>query len=145
MSLIIVAYILSISRSAISRVESRSSARLLQRRRSRQLLHAHGKRATHRAATLSLRACEHLWAAIAVPVIKMMKGEWWKPARCRTLVCRNDCAVVFTNPLMPDEVRMAHLLETATSNFLFGWLVVLILRGTDRARLKLATNPPWAD
>jgi hypothetical protein len=41
-------------------------------------------------------------------------------------------------------VRMAHLLETATSNFLFGWLVVLILRGTDRERKKLATQSPSA-
>jgi len=30
---------------------------------------------------------------------------------------------------------MVHLVETATSNFLFGWLVVLILRGTDGARV----------
>jgi hypothetical protein len=28
---------------------------------------------------------------------------------------------------MPAEVRMAHLVETVTSNFLFGWLVVAIL------------------
>lgn len=31
--------------------------------------------------------------------------------------------------VMPAEVRMVHLVETATSNFLFGWFVVLILRG----------------
>jgi hypothetical protein len=35
--------------------------------------------------------------------------------------------LLLPNPLMPDEVRMVHLVETATSNFLFGWLVVLIL------------------
>jgi hypothetical protein len=37
---------------------------------------------------------------------------------------------------MPAEVRMSHLVETATSNFLFGWLVVLILR----SRLKLPVD-----
>jgi hypothetical protein len=43
--------------------------------------------------------------------------------------------LLLPNPLMPAEVRMAHLLETSTSNFLFGWLVVLILRGTGRTRV----------
>jgi hypothetical protein len=35
--------------------------------------------------------------------------------------------LLLPNPLMPREVRMAHLLETASSNFLFGWLTVLVL------------------
>jgi hypothetical protein len=82
-----------------------------------------------------------LWAAIAVPVIKMMKGHWWESGLAVALLFAVMTALLLLpNPLMPDEVRMAHLLETATSNFLFGWLVVLILRGTDRARLKLATQ-----
>lgn len=82
-----------------------------------------------------------LWAALAVPVIKMMKGEWWETGFAVALVFAvMTSLLLLPNPLMPDEVRMAHLLETATSNFLFGWLVVLILRGTDRARLKLATQ-----
>jgi hypothetical protein len=41
--------------------------------------------------------------------------------------------LLLPNPLMPREVRMAHLLETATSNFLFGWLIVLVLRGRRRS------------
>jgi hypothetical protein len=35
--------------------------------------------------------------------------------------------LLLPNPLMPPAVRMAHLVETSTSNFLFGWLVVLTL------------------
>ena len=35
--------------------------------------------------------------------------------------------LLLPNPLMPEEVRMAHLLETSTSNFLFGWILVLVL------------------
>ena len=82
-----------------------------------------------------------LWAAIAVPVIKMLKGGWWESGFAVALLFAvMTSLLLLPNPLMPDEVRMAHLLETATSNFLFGWLVVLILRGTDRARLKLATE-----
>jgi hypothetical protein len=71
-----------------------------------------------------------MWTAIAVPVIKMMKGEWWERGFAVALLFAvMTSQLLLPNPLMPDEVRMAHLLETATSNFLFGWLVVLILRG----------------
>ena len=70
-----------------------------------------------------------LWTAIAVPVIKMLKGEWWESGLAVALVFAvMTSQLLLPNPLMPTEVRMTHLLETATSNFLFGWLVVLILR-----------------
>ena len=71
-----------------------------------------------------------LWAAIAVPVIKMTKGAWWESGIAVALVFAvMTSQLLLPNPLMPTEVRMAHLLETASSNFLFGWIVVLILRG----------------
>lgn len=70
-----------------------------------------------------------LWAAIAVPVIKMMKGEWWEAGLAVALLfAMTSSLLLIPNPLMPAEVRMAHLVETSTSNFLFGWLVVLLLR-----------------
>jgi hypothetical protein len=71
-----------------------------------------------------------LWAAIAVPVIKMMRGAWWETGLAVALLFAvMTSQLLLPNPLMPAEVRMVHLVETATSNFLFGWLVVLILRG----------------
>jgi len=70
-----------------------------------------------------------LWTAIAAPVIKMMKGEWWESGLAVALLFAvMTSQLLLPNPLMPPEVRMVHLTETATSNFLFGWLVVLILR-----------------
>ena len=70
-----------------------------------------------------------LWAAIALPIIRMMKGKWWEAGLAVALVfAASSSQLLLPNPLMPYEVRMAHLLETATSNFLFGWLVVLTLR-----------------
>lgn len=70
-----------------------------------------------------------LWAALAVPVIKMTKGSWWESGLAVALVFAvMTSQLLLPNPLMPPEVRMAHLVETATSNFLFGWLVVLILQ-----------------
>lgn len=70
-----------------------------------------------------------LWTFIAVPVIRMMKGQWWETGLAVSLLfavvmCSQ---LLLPNPLMPQEVRMVHLLETATSNFLFGWLIVLVL------------------
>ena len=72
-----------------------------------------------------------LWTAIAVPVISMMKGQWWEAGLAVALLFAvvMNSQLLLPNPLMPQEVRMVHLLETATSNFLFGWLIVLILRG----------------
>jgi hypothetical protein len=70
-----------------------------------------------------------LWAAIAVPVIRMMKGQWWEAGLAVGLLFAVPSAqLLLPNPFMPREVRMAHLLETASSNFLFGWLIVLVLR-----------------
>lgn len=77
-----------------------------------------------------------LWTAIALPVIRMMKGKWWEAGLgVALLFAMASSQLLLPNPLMPYEVRMAHLLETATSNFLFGWLVVLILK------YKLALTP----
>lgn len=71
-----------------------------------------------------------LWTALAIPVIKMMKGKWWESGFAVALLFGvfMNSLLLLPNPLMPAEVRMAHLLETATSNFIFGWLVVMILR-----------------
>ena len=70
-----------------------------------------------------------LWTAIAMPVIKMTKGAWWESGLAVALLFAVvNSQLLIPNPLMPAEVRMAHLLETTTSNFIFGWLVVLILR-----------------
>jgi hypothetical protein len=75
-----------------------------------------------------------LWAAIAVPVIRMTKGRWWEAGLAVALLFSvvMNSQLLLPNPLMPREVRMVHLLETASSNFLFGWLVVLVLLGWRR-------------
>jgi hypothetical protein len=72
-----------------------------------------------------------LWVLIAVPVIRMMKGEWWEAGLAVALLFAvvMNSQLLLPNPFMPKEVRMVHLLETATSNFLFGWLIVIVLVG----------------
>ena len=70
-----------------------------------------------------------LWTALAVPIIKMTKGAWWESGLAVALLFAVvNSQFLIPNPLMPTEVRMVHLVETATSNFLFGWLVMLILQ-----------------
>ena len=70
-----------------------------------------------------------MWTGLAVLIIKMMKGAWWESGLAVALVfgVLMTSQLLLPNPLMPHEVRMVHLLETATSNFFFGWLVVLVL------------------
>jgi hypothetical protein len=76
-----------------------------------------------------------LWTAIAVPVIRMMKGQWWEAGLAVALLFAVvSSQLLLPNPFMPREVRMVHLLETASSNFLFGWLIVLVLRGRQSRR-----------
>jgi hypothetical protein len=81
-----------------------------------------------------------LWAAIAVSVIRMMKGARWEAGTAVALLFSVVmCApLLLPNPLMPREVRMVHLLETASSNFLFGWLTALVLLWPRRAAPELA-------
>ena len=71
-----------------------------------------------------------LWTAIAVVVIRIMKGHWWEAGLAVALLFSVMSAqLLIPNPLMPAEVRMVHLVETASSNLIFGWLVVTILCG----------------
>ena len=65
------------------------------------------------------------WAAIALPMVRMLKGDWRETALAIgvTFALLGNVQLLLPNPYMPEPVRMAHLLETASSNFLFGLLV----------------------
>jgi hypothetical protein len=70
-----------------------------------------------------------LWTTLAVLVIRMMKGRFWEVGLGVALLFAvvMNTQLLIPNPFMPAEVRMVHLVETASSNFLFGWLVVWVL------------------
>lgn len=69
-----------------------------------------------------------LWVAIALPVIRMMKGHWPETALALGLLfAMFNALLLLPNPYMPEAVRMTHLLETASSNFLFGLLIGWLL------------------
>lgn len=66
-----------------------------------------------------------LWVLLALPVIRMMKGRWWEAGLAVSLLFTVPVFyLLFPNPLMPEAVRMAHVVETAPYQFLFGWFVV---------------------
>lgn len=66
-----------------------------------------------------------LWVLLALLVIGMMRGPRWEAGLAIALNFTVPVAyLLFPNPLMPEAVRRAHLIETAPYQFLFGWFVV---------------------
>lgn len=82
-----------------------------------------------------------LWTALAVLVIRMIKGRFWEIGLVVALLFAvvMNAQLLIPNPFMPAEVRMAHLIETASSNFLFGWLVVWVLLLKRRPKVESPT------
>jgi hypothetical protein len=70
-----------------------------------------------------------LWAVLAMPVIRMMRGRWPETALAIALLFAvvMNAQLLLPNPYMPEPVRMTHLKETASSNLLFGLLVGWLL------------------
>ena len=69
------------------------------------------------------------WVALALPVIRMMKGRWPETALAVGLLFAvvMNAQLLLPNPYMPEPVRMAHLVETASSNFIFGTFIGWLL------------------
>lgn len=63
-----------------------------------------------------------VWTLLAVLVIQMMAARWWEAGLAVSLLFVVPTAyLLFPNPIMPDAVRMAHFIETAPYQFMFGW------------------------
>lgn len=68
------------------------------------------------------------WTALALPVTRMLKGEWPETALAiGILFAVVNAQLLLPNPYMPEPVRMAHLVETASSNLIFGVFVGWLL------------------
>ena len=70
-----------------------------------------------------------LWVALALTVIRMLKRPWPETALSIGLLFSvvMNSLLLLPNPYMPEPVRMAHLVETASSNFIFGVLIGWLL------------------
>jgi hypothetical protein len=70
-----------------------------------------------------------IWIALAWPVIRMSKAPWWETG----LIVGTLFAILMNaqhlipNAYMPPAVRLAHFVETATSNFILGFVIVWVL------------------
>ncbi|MGD9560896.1 MAG: hypothetical protein AB7F88_00295 [Pyrinomonadaceae bacterium] len=76
-----------------------------------------------------------IWVAIALPTIRMFSGRRWEASLAIGLAFAilMNALLLLPNPYMPEPVRMAHMVETASSNFIFG-LFVGWLFTSDRER-----------
>ncbi len=66
-----------------------------------------------------------LYVLFTLPVIRMLKGRPWETALALGLLYSvvGGLMLLMPNPYFPDAVRMAHLVETTSENFLFGAFV----------------------
>ncbi len=65
-----------------------------------------------------------LWIIIGLPILLYLKGtKSGKVIACVFLYSLPAVQLIVDNPFMPQQVRIAHLLEVATSNGLFGLLI----------------------
>ena len=77
-----------------------------------------------------------LWVALTLPVIRMLKGQWPETAVAIgvLLAVVMNALLLLPNPYMSEPVRMAHLVETASSNFIFGVLIGWLLTNRPPSR-----------
>jgi hypothetical protein len=69
------------------------------------------------------------WVALALPVIRMLRGQRPEKALAIGLLFAvvMNAQLLLHNPYMPEPVRMAHLVETASSNLIFGVFIGWLL------------------
>ncbi len=72
-----------------------------------------------------------MWVGIAIPVYIMLKGSFWMKGILIGLLFAllMNAQHLLPNPYFPSEVSKIHFIETATSNFVWGFLIVLIFHG----------------
>ena len=65
-----------------------------------------------------------LWVLLGLLVVRSMRGPWWHAGLATAILFSVPALyLLFPNPVMPDFVRMTHLVETLPYQFLFGWFL----------------------
>ena len=69
------------------------------------------------------------WTAFAVPAIQAVKSKPWEKSLTMAVAfpILASAPLLIPNPCMPVAVERAHLIETSSSNFIFGWIVGWLL------------------
>lgn len=65
-----------------------------------------------------------LWVLLGLLVIRSMRGPWWHAGLATAILFSVPALyLLLPNPIMPEFVRMTHLVETLPYQFLFGWFL----------------------
>ncbi len=85
-----------------------------------------------------------LWALISLYILSRMKGSIAARALVMAVLfaALTAAQLLYPNPLLPWEVRQAHLVEVATSEFAYGIIVTFVLL-SGAARRPLADSSHW--
>lgn len=76
-----------------------------------------------------------LWVILVLPMIRMLRGRSWQIGLLTALFFAVwSLSLLVPNPYMPPEVARTHLMETITSNFIFGWFLGWLLGQPDDLR-----------
>jgi len=86
------------------------------------------------------------WAALALLILRALRRSTLEGALCVGAIFGvvMNAGLLIPNPFMPHDVRMAHLMETASSNFLFGVVAGWLFRRQPRREpvgVEAATQP----
>jgi hypothetical protein len=87
-----------------------------------------------------------LWVGLGLLVVRMMRGGWKESGLAASLLFAvPSLYLLLPNPMMPESVRVAHLVETLPYQFLFGWLIAWLFRSPGRVALSPAVEAGTAD
>jgi hypothetical protein len=77
---------------------------------------------------------------LALLVIRMMKGAWWEAGLATSIVFAVPILyLLLPNDMMPETVRMGHLIETLPYQFLFGWIAAWLFCRLGAGKLSAET------
>jgi hypothetical protein len=78
------------------------------------------------------------WILIGLIVIGSIKGTWIHKGIILGLLFAilGSSGLILPNPVMPDMVRMAHLIETAPSSFLWGFIIAWFFKEVSTYEVK---------
>jgi hypothetical protein len=70
-----------------------------------------------------------LWVLVALPILRAIEGKRWEAALAMALAFSFLMSgfLFAPNSVMPDRIRLSHLVELTVSNFVFGWIVAWML------------------
>jgi hypothetical protein len=83
-----------------------------------------------------------MWVALVLPFIFSFRGRPWElPLLVGSAFSVWVVMLLAPNPYMPESVRLSHLVETGSSNFLFGCLVGVVFARSREPRAGALSRP----